>query len=457
MRIIDNLQSYSGYIHLKRDRHFSYDLINGELTIHAHSAIPEIEDNNMIYVQCYDNRRCLLYSQMPVKISDCAIYPQNYKHKIDWMIENFEMGSTFTRAIFAFAELQYFCPSSQVVKHTSSEVTLIMDPKEIHSFDFSLGKNKCHVAFSVRSNGKYGPADSHMNTVSEIVIDFDETGDGIFLEKIYHVVDSAFAFICNRQNTTCTSMRLVGKFPGKGIKNGKIVDRISDCRSNMIFFDQYREEPEDEKAISKTFYAVYMLKHMQNLFQMIADDIATDKDEAANISISSIHPSFKRRRLIDLQQSLHITGAFEFYVRRYLPNMVDEKAHHTIIKMVLHEFAEKNTGKAKKLALSLEKNVVREPALEEKVKKAYLGYDEWKPLKPCIDSGWFNEDEIIDLAREANAWRNELAHEKRSYEPNLKTIRAIRLIEHLNYAIVLRELGYEDLEIHDFLENILAR
>ena len=196
---------------------------------------------------------------------------------------------------------------------------------------------------------------------------------------------------------------------------------------------------------------------MQNLFQMIADDISLAGEEAANISISSIHPSFNRRRLIDLQQSLHITGAFEFYVRRYLPNMVCEKAYHTVIKMLLHEFAEKNTGKAKKLALSLENNVVREPALEEKVKKAYLGYDEWKPLKQCIDSSWFCEDEIVELAKEANAWRNELAHEKRSYEPNMKTIRAIRLIEHLNYAIVLRKLGYTDSEIHDFLENILTR
>lgn len=454
---MDNLPSHSGYIHLKEKRHFSYDFVNGELIIHAHSAMPEIEGNNMIYVQRYDNKCCLLYSQVPVKIADCAIYPQNYKHKIDWVIENFEIGSKFHRSIFSFDELQYFCPSSQVVRNTDNEVSFIMEPKELHSFDFYVDEKKCHAAFVVRSKGTYGLANSHMNAISEIIIDFEEMGDGLFLEKIYHVVDSAFAFICNRKNTTCISMRLIGQYPSKGKKDGKITDCIRDCSSNMIFYDRYREAPENEKVISKTFYAAYMLKHMQNLFQMIADDISLDGEEAANISISSIHPSLSRRRLIDLQQSLHITGAFEFYVRRYLPNMVCEKEYHTVIKMLLHEFAGKNTGKAKKLALSLENNVVREPALEEKVKKAFLGYDKWKPLKPCIDSAWFCENEIVELAKEANAWRNELAHEKRSYEPNVKTIRAIRLIEHLNYAIVLRKLGYVDSEIHDFLENILTR
>ena len=39
---MDNLPSHSGYIHLKEKRHFSYDFVNGELIIHAHSAMPEI-------------------------------------------------------------------------------------------------------------------------------------------------------------------------------------------------------------------------------------------------------------------------------------------------------------------------------------------------------------------------------------------------------------------------------
>ena len=190
---------------------------------------------------------------------------------------------------------------------------------------------------------------------------------------------------------------------------------------------------------------------------MIADDLNKDADEGGFISIASIHPSVKRRNLIDLQQSLQITGAFEFYVRQYLPNMAVEKDYHIIMKMLLNELASKQKGKLKELAKSLAKNVVREPALEDKVWKAYKGFDNWSPLKPCLSEEWFLKDEIKKLAHEVNQWRNELAHSKRSYEPKIDTIRAVRLLEHMNYAIVLRELGYGDSEIKELLGAILIR
>lgn len=85
------------------------------------------------------------------------------------------------------------------------------------------------------------------------------------------------------------------------------------------------------------------------------------------------------------------------------------------------------------------------------------GFSTWKPLKACVSQEWFKEDEIETLAEEANLWRNELAHEKRSYESKVDTIRAIRLVEHLNYAIVLRQLGYDDGEIQELLKYTLLR
>lgn len=194
------------------------------------------------------------------------------------------------------------------------------------------------------------------------------------------------------------------------------------------------------------------------LFSLVAKDVENENGfEDATISISSIHPSLKRRKLIDLQQSLQITGSFEFYVRKYLPSMIEEKTHHTILKMLLTEFAKNNSvnKKARKLAIDLEKNVLHEPALEDKIVKAYTGYGEWKPLKACFKEEWFDSHNIRELAHEANAWRNELAHAKRSYDPNEMTIQAVRLMEHINYAIVLRVIGYDDEEISELLENVL--
>ena len=66
------------------------------------------------------------------------------------------------------------------------------------------------------------------------------------------------------------------------------------------------------------------------------------------MNLGSIHPSVERRRLLDLQQSLHITAAFEFYVRRYLPPMIEEKEYHRAVKESLDQLIDKNTGKPKK-------------------------------------------------------------------------------------------------------------
>lgn len=95
----------------------------------------------------------------------------------------------------------------------------------------------------------------------------------------------------------------------------------SPCKSEFYYIDKYRADSEDEKTIEKTMYRMSLFKHLDKLFEMVAEDVANGGDDIANISIASIHPSQKSRRLIDLQQSLHITAAFEFYVRRYLPVM----------------------------------------------------------------------------------------------------------------------------------------
>jgi len=139
--------------------------------------------------------------------------------------------------------------------------------------------------------------------------------------------------------------------------------------------------------------------------------------------------------------------------------MRKEKEYHTVIKMVLLELVENSlfNRKARETINSLIGHVVTEPALADKIVKAYQGYGEWRPLKNCLKEGWFDESKIQIYAKAANDWRNELAHSKRDYEPNLDTIIAVRLMEHMNYAIVLRQIGMKDEEIAEMLENVLVR
>lgn len=463
--------NHSGYVLIRRELQkedstkveratirFAYDFNCGDLVIHAYERIPEIDGTNAVVAYDFDNKRYLFCSQLPFSFSEFAMYPQNNHQKIDFVVKNYEIGSKYKEVIFDFAELQYFCPSGSVVKDDEERnVTFSGESKKIRTFNIVVNSIECEVSFILGAKGKWGFAHSMMEAITELHISFPETDDFDFLNNLYLIVDCVFSFICNRRNTTCLSMKIKGTYPSKTIDNNMVVDCIRHCTSEIFYFDKYREDPENEKIIAKTWDASLLFKHIDDLFTIVADDISGKLEDGGKISIASVHPSNKRRNLIDLQQSIQISSAFEFYVRRYLPNMIEEKDHHIIMKMILKEIESKSTGKLKELAKNLAKNVVREPALVDKVMKAYTGYDNWRPLTTCISEEWYKPDEIKTLGYEANQWRNDLAHAKRSYEPNENTVRAIRLLEHINYAIVLRVLGFSDDETKDILEKVLKR
>ena len=59
--------------------------------------------------------------------------------------------------------------------------------------------------------------------------------------------------------------------------------------------------------------------------------------------------------------------------------------------------------------------------------------------------------DISGIATEINSLRNELAHEKREYQLSPTTVDAVRLVERLNYCIVLREIGCCENQITEIL------
>lgn len=454
--------NHSGYISIKREKmstvRIAYDFSFGELVIHAFERIPEIDGSNAVVAYGFDNVGYLFCSQLPFSFSEFSAYPQNNHQEIEFVVKDYKIGSRYTEAIFDFAELQFFCPSGSVVKDDAEgNITFSGETKKIKTFKIEVDSVECEISFVLGAKGKWGFAHSMMEAITELHITFPETDNFEFINKLYVVVDCVFAFICNRRNTTCLSMKINGAYPSKTLDNSKVVDCIRHCNSEIFYFDKYREEPENEKNIANTWNVSLFFKHIDALFAMVADDISGKLENGGGISIASVHPSIKRRNLIDLQQSIQISSAFEFYVRRYLPSMVEEKSHHIVMKMILKEIEVKTTGKLKELARNIKKNVVREPALEDKMVKVYKGYDKWSSLTSCISEEWYKADEIKTLAREANQWRNELAHAKCSYEPSTSTVRAIRLLEHMNYTVVLRELGFDDSEIMCILEKTLKR
>lgn len=125
------------------------------------------------------------------------------------------------------------------------------------------------------------------------------------------------------------------------------------------------------------------------------------------------------------------------------------------IEVLVDAYIETATGKKKKKAKDFKKSLRPQVSLEDKIMKAYNGYKTWQALNPIL-AEWFGDD-VSELASAANLWRNELAHEKREYQPDINVINAVRLIEHINCCIILRRAGYDDEQIKSILSEILTR
>lgn len=125
------------------------------------------------------------------------------------------------------------------------------------------------------------------------------------------------------------------------------------------------------------------------------------------------------------------------------------------MRALIEPYVESQTGEKRRKAKSLLKSLNPDVSTQEKIRKVYEGYDSWQALKNVLSE--FFGDDVTKLAEVANQWRNELAHEKREYEPDMGVITSMRLVEHLNYCIVLRLAGYADDAIKAIVEDVLTR
>lgn len=373
---------------------------------------------------------------------------------VDYYIRDYVPGSTFTEMRLQFEELNNFLPSIGRSKINDKQIVLLREKDQIYYFDIIFKGTKIDISFEAKikatSNIKV-----NAETYSELTLKFPKTSDIDFLIEVYIRTRNFFAFVCNRQNIALRDAMLVGSYMGKGIDGEKrIVDKEYRTQQRICFNQKYLEPVENIKNCRKVLNIGYFASKLKELFQLFFEK---EGDEEALVNSGSIHHSLKYRNLIDLEQSLHITATFEYYVRAILPEMSSASTIEFIedMKKILDEYISSASGKKKAKAKNFKKGLKTQISLEEKILKAYDGYGDWAALSEILLE-WFGSD-VSELANAANEWRNELAHEKREYCPDVKAIRAIRLVEHLNYCIILRKAGYNNNEIKNIIQEILAR
>ncbi|MGI6214920.1 MAG: HEPN domain-containing protein [Christensenellales bacterium] len=375
--------------------------------------------------------------------------------EVDFYIDNYTANSKFSKMKFSFPELDYFIPSTKMCKYfpEDSHFEFVGSPEIIMSFNFEYKGKNVTLMLKLTSVGKLSNK-CHAETNSSLVFKFVETDDYDFFLALYHLVHSFFSFLCNRQNIALERAILIGKSKHKLCErqdDGTAItkDRYFPVSSEFNVINQYKENIEKSKVIAETINYCSLSSAFEGLFSLFLK---------GKVSVWSTHSSRAARNLLDLKQCLQITAAFEYYQRTFLPEISSDETIQVYddIRLLIEGYADTQSGKKKKKAKRLLRTFSPTVALSEKICKVYYGYDSWNSLETIL-SGYFGNDNISELANIANLWRNDLAHEKREYDPDENVITAIRLVEHLNYCIVLRQAGYTDDEIKMIVDKILTR
>lgn len=373
------------------------------------------------------------------------------RQDIDFYIDGYDENSKYTQMRFSFPELDYFIPSSKMCAVApENNITFIRQPEIIENFVFRY--KEVAVSFSLRLYSTARLSNKSIaETKSELLLEFEETTNIEFLLGLFHIIHDLFSFICNRQNISLDSAVIIGTRTHKELitSNGKteIGDKTVPTSQTLVISNKYKEAAEKDKVIAKTIRYSFISSAFEKLFKLFVDD---------KVSVLSVHSSVASRNLLNLKQCLHITAAFEYYQRTFLPEITSEATiqFYEEMKSLIQTYANEHTGKLKQKAKSFIKTLTPAVSLKDKICKVFNGYSGWCDLKNIL-SEWFGDN--IMLADIANVWRNELAHEKREYEPDKRVISSIRLVEHLNYCIILRSAGFTDVQIKSIIENILTR
>jgi hypothetical protein len=462
--------NYDGFLFLSKDRSIPFHFENGYLELFlGGSHFTFEEDTSIILGQkrgMMVGGLILFHFSLPLenyglyKTSDEAGAPTEVsisigtvRQHVDFYIDGYVENTRYTKMKFSFPELDYFIPSSAMCSYYPEErrVEFLGSPRIITSFPFEYKGRSVTFSLKLTNNYKFGNR-SLAETESQLTLEFDETDDLEFLQALYYLVLDFFSFLCNRQNIALDSAVLVGKYLRKSYNGAEskdiFIEKEVPASSTFYVHNKYKEDPEEPKVISKTIKYGALEPAFESLFSLFLYN---------KVSVHSINSSGAARGLFDLKHCLHITAAFEYYQRTFLPEISSEETIQVYdeVRALIQSYIDLQKGEKKKKAKRLRESLRPTVSLQDKICKVYNGYNSWPGLKTIL-SEYFGDD-VTKLASVSNQWRNELAHEKREYEPDQDVISSVRLVEHLNYCIVLRIAGYSDDGIKAIVDDVLTR
>ncbi len=314
------------------------------------------------------------------------------------------------------------------------------DTKEEFEFNDGSENIKCTLSKETSLN---------LDTITPISIQsilslhFNDTNDYELLRKRYYIVKQFFSFICYRKNIDFRKILLLGRD-----ENDKMTI-IGTIHNN------YKLEKEDERIVKKTVKYDLLKSHIKDIFELISND---------NLYTEHIPSTYNDRLKITPSRFILITAAFEWSIRGIYNIPISEKQERVKndILRVISDLKEKedynhNLRKQlefyKKIIENIDSNLSKKISYALKDLSVILE----KFIKNIYKINGRENFKYSEIAERIQNQRNNYAHGNIDKDINTNVILDIIILEWVNYAMILKKLGYKDEEIIEIIKVIFNR
>jgi len=357
---------------------------------------------------------------------------------------------SFDRLCFAFDELNYFFNINAGMKRHVSEnrtQTIEILPYEDTQKEFSFVCNEKNISGELgivqvlRWNSTI-PFELH----NQLTFTFEPISSIDFLLNLYAVVKRLFCILCYRRNIKIDEVELYGWSENNlRCTIGIFHPLYSDC--SYI---------EDRKTLEKTIKFDCLESKLSELVQAIADE---------KVYIEHIPETKQDGARITVARTILITAAFEWtFTQTYgsppLSSYRKEVKADILEKLdVLAE--EKSYNSKKKSEIKLYHKIVNNVDLNLSEKIQYALKDCSNILEPFMKRLYaLNDMEVAPFAQIANDLqyqRNAYAHGQIDRELRENIVLDVIILEWLNYCMLFKYLGYDELDIFNAINQIFTR
>ena len=362
-----------------------------------------------------------------------------YYIELNAYISNFSIN----RINFSSPELDYiFCVNSRIEKHVDvDQKTINIQTLPYNTskerFSFCLKREKINCEFGVNTSLSF-KSNTPLTLSCTLSCEMGNTTNLDTLFEICSIIKSFLIFICNRKNIFYNSIKIFGIDEESNKFNlGKIHLKVESSESSDILCESV-----DIRYFKSCLSELFNLISQQKLY---LDHIPLNYQEQKNITVA--------REIMDF-------FAFECNYKICFGDRIPSEDRLRVKSDVLSKLNDigDNYNRNEKKCLGLYKSFTRhyDFSLSEKIK---FSCNVFRNILSDINKYIYRindkeEDTFSKISRRLEIYRNNYAHGNINIEKGKYFISDILLLEWLNYCMILKYCGYNEIEIYNLIVKI---